>query len=873
MRSVVIFLCLSGLAANAGAIVHETWADRERNTQDLAHNSLAWFSSSSPATLTSDLGSMTIEGGGRHVLAYFTDVGESVLLEDGETLRVTFLIRFNHDLPLNDGFFRMGLFNSLGSRIDQDGHTGGNLLFEDYTGYAFAGQMDGSSSSLRRRNSGINANLIGTFGAFELLLDVEPFTRRLSANVPYLGHFEIKRVDDDNHIEFSIENWGVIQRVDEGPGSHSFDTIAFTLGTNIADGFTLYSVKIDHFGQESEPPVISYEESFNVVGEHWQDMGSGYYHSDTLGITYVREITWPWVYSVNLGWIFVGQMSADNVWIYNLDTGWNWSGAITRNYFYSIAYNRWWHPGYDPPQPLPPAGDPRSTMYYHDGIGVYSLSSPHQPNNQAPVSLAQVNGFVDEAADNGMKILAFSPNLFLLPGWDSNHYPYWQGVGQNIDFEADYPSLGRIFRRAQEMILSGQDLIQMSMDRAHSRGMKFYLSWRMSDSQYLEREGSPSASPFWTDNPHLRIGGASVPAGDGNISNRPLLAFDFSHQEVRDHKFGFIEELIQNYDVDGLELDFLRFPYFFPKAMPFEAKAAIMNDFVKDVRAMMDANGKSEIPLGVRVGARFKVNYEAGLDVQAWVHEGWVDFISVSSSMMTLLDNEVERYRAYFPETYLYGEIAHIASHRRIEGNSERWHAPGEVLRAAAHSNLIRGVDGISVFNYVYARSRGGEPDWVALQGIAELSFLENQDKHYHLHRDGAHLLAGTFNTRIWSQQLPLQLSSGSTVQISIPIAEVNPSFGFQEAILRLYSPESNISELDIQVSLNGTSLPLFVYTGELSQSIITSEGIPLTSNHQRDFSVPLNELKIGWNTFLITLSGEGSMEIEIDNVDLKLFR
>lgn len=873
MRIVIFLLFTTWLVLDAEVIVHETWADRERNLQDLENDSLAWFSSSATSSLTAALGAMTQEGGGRHVVAYFTEAGDPLQLDDGEGFRVEFLIRFNRDLPLQEGFFRMGLFDSGGFRVEMDGHTGENALFENYTGFTFAGQIDGSSASLRRRNTGQNSNLIGTFGAFEILGEVDPFSRGLSAGVPYAGNLNMKRIGDDVHLEFSIENWGVIQRVEEDTDYFNFDTLAFTLGTNIADSFTLYSVRLIHEIVDPGTPGIIYEESINVVEQHWDAVGSGFYDAGPLGMVSVLEDHWPWVYSGNLGWIMVGFVNADHTWVYRLAEGWNWASTLTSGHFYSLAQNRWWSPYYELAQPLLPVGNSRSTLYYHDGIGVYSLSSPHQPSNQAPVSVAQVNGFVDEAADAGMDILAFTPNLFLLPGWDSNHYPYWQRIGQSIDFEAEYPSLGRIFRRAQEMILSGQDLIQLTMDRTHAKGMKFYLSWRMSDSQYLEREGSPSASPFWTDNPHLRIGGASVPAGDGNISNRPLLALDFSHQEVREHKFGFIEELIESYDIDGFELDFLRFPYFFPKAMAFEDKASVMNDFVKDIRTMMNAKGKADIPLGVRVGARFEVNFEAGLDVHTWVKKGWVDYINVSSSMMTLLDNEMERYRAYFPDLFIFGEVAHIASHRRIDGASERWHAPREVLHGAAHSNLTRGADGISVFNYVYARSRGGEPDWAALQGIADSEFLEEKDKHYHLHRDGAHLLAGIFNTRIWSQQLPLQLSPGGSAQVSIPIADVDPESDFEEAFLRLFAPDSNISELDLQVSLNGVSLVTTSYAGELSQSVILTEGIPLSSDHLSDFVVPLDQLGKGWNTFLITLPGSAQTPIVIENIDLKLVR
>lgn len=37
-------------------------------------------------------------------------------------------------------------------------------------------------------------------------------------------------------------------------------------------------------------------------------------------------------------------------------------------------------------------------------------------------------------------------------------------------------------------------------------------------------------------------------------------SLDFSYPEVREHVFSLIQEVAQNYDVDGVELDFFRSP-------------------------------------------------------------------------------------------------------------------------------------------------------------------------------------------------------------------------------------------------------------------------------------------------------------------------
>ena len=40
---------------------------------------------------------------------------------------------------------------------------------------------------------------------------------------------------------------------------------------------------------------------------------------------------------------------------------------------------------------------------------------------------------------------------------------------------------------------------------------------------------------------------------------------DFKHQEVRDERFALIQEVLQNYPVDGFELYFGHYHYFHPR--------------------------------------------------------------------------------------------------------------------------------------------------------------------------------------------------------------------------------------------------------------------------------------------------------------------
>ena len=66
---------------------------------------------------------------------------------------------------------------------------------------------------------------------------------------------------------------------------------------------------------------------------------------------------------------------------------------------------------------------------------------------------------------------------------------------------------------------------------------------------------------------------------------------DFSYPQVRDFMAGIAFELIERFDIDGIELDFMRHPGIF---RPEEAYANryLLTDMVRQIRNRMDAIGQ-----------------------------------------------------------------------------------------------------------------------------------------------------------------------------------------------------------------------------------------------------------------------------------------
>lgn len=103
--------------------------------------------------------------------------------------------------------------------------------------------------------------------------------------------------------------------------------------------------------------------------------------------------------------------------------------------------------------------------------------------------------------------------------------------------------------------------------------------------------------------------------------------FDYANPEVRNYMLDFISEVLERYDIDGLELDFTReLPSF---AIGYEAAGReIMTNFVSSVKEMVDRIGKKrnkKIYLQTMIGADPETVYDWGYDFFAWARKGLID--------------------------------------------------------------------------------------------------------------------------------------------------------------------------------------------------------------------------------------------------------
>ena len=253
-------------------------------------------------------------------------------------------------------------------------------------------------------------------------------------------------------------------------------------------------------------------------------------------------------------------------------------------------------------------------MFYHDGRHqlIYAYESPMQKE--------EYESAVDELAGTSIEALMFCLGDGRTVLHDTKVGELW---GHNVD---KWPVLS--FRRsaqiAKQLIEEGNDPLRVICARARAMGMLIYPTLLVQQGRLTAGGGEGRTSDFRLENTHLEIGAK----GDLDPSFTGIDCLDFKHQEVQDERFALIEETLNNYDVDGFELQLLRAPAWFHYFHPDETDAGrpIMTEWVRRVSEAVKRSGP-ERELAIRIPADVEVCLSRGVDPQEWIRQGIVDVI------------------------------------------------------------------------------------------------------------------------------------------------------------------------------------------------------------------------------------------------------
>lgn len=274
-------------------IVNDSFADFDRTNQDLANNSMAWYTSSGTSTVISPapevldpptpaIPDLTQNTGssGRALLAFFTDSG-AVSVGAGETLLVRFVIRYNGDVIFNPAAndFRVAVFNSFDNRdtttIDNfkgTSTTSPNPDFVDYTAYAFTGGIGPVRNvSLRKKFVPSDPILIGSTNVYTALgSTTNTGHTEVIPGDDYIARMMITNTGSSSVITYSLDNtlgtnFALITREDSDSPYTAFDGVIIHSNSNVMDGFTIKSLEVQKVSAPSAPAIAGEITGANFV--------------------------------------------------------------------------------------------------------------------------------------------------------------------------------------------------------------------------------------------------------------------------------------------------------------------------------------------------------------------------------------------------------------------------------------------------------------------------------------------------------------------------------------------------------------------------------------------------------------------------------
>ncbi len=258
------------------------------------------------------------------------------------------------------------------------------------------------------------------------------------------------------------------------------------------------------------------------------------------------------------------------------------------------------------------------------------------------------------------------------------------------------------------LLKAGVDPLRVMVDFSKQHNMESFWSMRMNDTH----DGSTAeygpimfrTNKLKNEHPEWLISTLEKKPKFGAWS-----AVDFAHPEIRDLAFRYVEEVCQNYDVDGVELDFFRHPVFFKRAAMSgtecnDDERALMSDLLRRIRTMTETEGlRRGRPILLAVRSPDSVDYcrASGLDLEKWLAEGLFDlFIPGGYFRLNEWSDSIALGHKYGVKVY-----PSLDESRVRDPAAKKLRSSLPTYRGRALSAWQAGADGIYMFNYFKPQS------------------------------------------------------------------------------------------------------------------------------------------------------------------------
>ena len=270
------------------------------------------------------------------------------------------------------------------------------------------------------------------------------------------------------------------------------------------------------------------------------------------------------------------------------------------------------------------SGDPKKGLYVnlpadalsnHEVVGS-SLDDDKIEASSAAQMKKAYRALVDRFRNSNVSCLLLNVN-YQRACFDSQT---WDSYGQ------DDPKLKHLthWLKANVLIRRKLDHYAVCVHRCREVGLSPWVSLRMSDHHYTSDPYRRSL--FLQTNTDCRLGDR----------------FDYTKEKTQQHFLALLEELLSRYDVDGVELDWMRTCPVTPRK-DLNKDTELLTEFVRRARSLLDVAAKRRghpVHLGVRVPSVPEHARQNALDACDWVRQDLVDVL-IPSSIFTTTDTDI----------------------------------------------------------------------------------------------------------------------------------------------------------------------------------------------------------------------------------------
>ncbi len=352
-----------------------------------------------------------------------------------------------------------------------------------------------------------------------------------------------------------------------------------------------------------------------------------------------------------------------------------------------------------------PGGPMQGPVFNQDNTNFFFDHTADEMSGEA------VDAYIDQLADCGVRTFVSCVNAMRTNYASRVWEPDWQGydpsgpddqpILRHLAPQAVKPTRRRL-DSAMRLAAMGINFHQRALARCRRDGIGAWVSIRMNDVHDCMLEDAPLLSGIIKT--ERAAGLLRVPYRDTSWSDRAL---DWERPEVREHYLALVREQLETLDLDGLELDWMRFAYHFRPGHEL-AGGRLVTAWIAQVRVECDRAAKRlghPVRLGVRVPSRPETARRCGLDAVAWAHAGLVDVVVAAPFWATAeFDMPMLEWRRLLAGTPVQLAGGLEVRYQPVPDGPAQMISP-ELAAGAAMAVLHGGADLVYLYNFFPGRA------------------------------------------------------------------------------------------------------------------------------------------------------------------------